>query len=95
MLRRLESMFLEAADFPIDAIRAQILEGVDVIIHLGRMSDGSRKVLEVAELTGLSPEGEFITNTLFRYDPGRGLMATGEKIKNSEKLVLKGYYDGH
>ena len=50
MLRRLESMFLQAADFPIEAIRAQIAEGIDVMIHLGRLKGGERKVLEVAEI---------------------------------------------
>lgn len=89
MLRRLESMFLQAADFPIDAIRAQIAEGIDVIVHLGRLSDGSRKVLEIAEIKGIF-QGEITINPLFKYKPARGLFATGNKLIHTEKLELRG-----
>ncbi len=89
MLRRLESMFLQAAEFPIEAIRAQIAEGIDVIIHLGRLSGGDRKVLEVAEIypDGL---GEIRTNPLFQYSAGGGLVRTGNRLKLREKLMLRG-----
>lgn len=89
MLRRLESMFLQAAEFPIEAIRAQIAEGIDVIIHLGRLSGGDRKVLEVAEIypDGL---GEIRTNPLFQYSAGGGLVRTGNRLKSREKLMLRG-----
>lgn len=89
MLRRLESMFLQAADFPVDAIRSQIAEGIDVIIHLGRLSDGSRKVLEIAEIQGLI-QGEIKTNLLFRYKPNHGLMLCGKGLVHREKLELRG-----
>ena len=92
MLRRLESMFLQAADYPIDAIRAQIAEGIDVIIHLGRLSDGSRKVLEIAEIDGIE-NGEICVNPLFRYRPSRGLLSTGNSLKHTEKLELRGMTD--
>lgn len=88
MLRRLESMFLQAADFPIDAIRAQIAEGIDMIIHLGRLSDGSRRVLAISEIEGVSG-GEIKTNPLFKYRPGDGLVRCGELI-HTEKLELRG-----
>lgn len=89
MLRRLESMFLQAADFPIDAIRSQIAEGIDLIIHLGRLSDGSRRVLEIAEIEGLL-SGEIKTNLLFRYKPGQGLIPCGKGLIHTEKLELRG-----
>lgn len=89
MLRRLESMFLQAADFPVDAIRSQIAEGIDVIIHLGRLSDGSRKVLEIAEIQGLI-QGEIKTNLLFRHKPNHGLMLCGKGLVHREKLELRG-----
>lgn len=89
MLRRLESMFLQAADFPIDAIRAQIAEGIDLIIHLGRLSDGSRKVLEIAEIDGVS-QGEIQINMLFRYRPSKGLIRTTNHLIHTEKLELRG-----
>ena len=94
MLRRLESMFLQAADYPIDAIRSQIAEGIDVIIHLGRLSDGSRKVLEIAEINGVS-NGEISTNLLYKYRPSKGLMPTGNSLINTEKLELRGMLYGN
>ena len=89
MLRRLESMFLQAADFPIDAIRAQIAEGIDLIIHLGRLSDGSRKVLEIAEIDDVS-QGEIQINMLFHYRPSKGLIRTTNHLIHTEKLELRG-----
>ncbi|WP_312092695.1 CpaF family protein, partial [Aminipila sp.] len=50
MLKRLETMVLQAVNFPIDAIRNQIAEGIDIMIHLGRLPDKSRRVLEIAEI---------------------------------------------
>lgn len=89
MLRRLESMFLQAADFPVDAIRSQIAEGIDIIIHLGRLSDGSRKVLEIAEVKGIS-KGEIETSLLFKYKPSIGLVKSGNGLIHGEKLELRG-----
>lgn len=93
MLRRLESMFLQAADYPIEAIRSQIAEGIDIIIHLGRLSDGSRKVLEIAEIDGIR-DGEIMYNLLFKYRPSKGLISTGNDLINTEKLELRGLMDG-
>ncbi len=89
MLRRLESMFLQAADFPVDAIRSQIAEGIDIMVHLGRLSDGSRKVLGIAEIRGLS-NGEITTNLLFQYKAGKGLIQCGDGLIHTEKLELRG-----
>ena len=87
MLRRLESMFLQAADFPVEAIRSQIAEGIDMIIHLGRLADGRRKVLEIAELTGI--EGDRIkVHSIFKYRSGRGLERVSDGVINREKLEL-------
>lgn len=94
MIRRLESMFLQAADYPIEAIRSQIAEGIDIIIHLGRLSDGSRKVLEIAEIEGVR-DGEIEYNLLYKYRPSKGLMPTGNRLINTEKLELRGVMDGH
>lgn len=94
MLRRLESMFLQAADYPIEAIRSQIAEGIDIIIHLGRLSDGSRKVLEIAEVAGMK-DGQIETNLLFKYRPAKGLLATGNRLIHTEKLELRGINYGN
>ena len=89
MLRRLESMFLEAADFPVEAIRSQIAEAIDIMVHLGRLSDSERKVLEVAEIYSETP-GEIKTNVIFSYSKEKGLVRTGNRIIRREKLKLKG-----
>lgn len=94
MLRRLESMFLQAADYPIEAIRSQIAEGLDIIIHLGRLSDGSRKVLEIAEIDGIK-DGEISTNPLFKYKMSKGLLSTGNRLNSTDKLELRGMVYGN
>ena len=92
MLRRLESMFLSAAEFPIEAIRAQIAEGIDIMIHLGRLAGGARKVLEVAEIY---PDGLGVirTNKLFSYSASGGLTRTENRLRSREKLKLRGDED--
>ena len=52
MLSRLETMTLMGVELPLEAIRRQIASGVDILIHLGRMRDKSRKVLEITEVCG-------------------------------------------
>ena len=66
MLLRLENMMLMAAPLPVGAIRRQIASGVDMIVHLGRLRDKSRKVLEISEILGMKEE-EILLNTLFRF----------------------------
>ena len=65
MLSRLETMTLMGVDLPLEAIRRQIASGVDILIHLGRMRDKTRKVLEITEVCGYE-KNEIITRTLFR-----------------------------
>ena len=74
---------MQAVDFPVDAIRAQISEGIDIIIHMSRMRDGSRRVVEISELTEVS-EGQIRTNCLYRADTG----LTGNKLVHREKLEI-------
>jgi pilus assembly protein CpaF len=81
-------MFLQAADFPIDAIRRQIAEGVDVIVHLGREPDGGRVVLEIAEIEDFQ-DGEICLNTIFAKTHEQGLIKKGELI-NQYKLRARG-----
>jgi len=89
MLRRLESMFLQAADFPIEAIRAQIAEGIDIIVHMGRLSDKSRKVLEIAEIKTFDGKN-ILLNPLFKYKANAGLVKSENSLFNRGKLELKG-----
>lgn len=86
MLKRLEAMFLQAADFPVEAIRSQITEGIDIMIHMSRMKDGSRNVTEISELKGME-NGEIAVNPLFR----KGSRVEGSRLIHREKLQLAGY----
>lgn len=64
---RLETMVLMGMEMPLSAIRAQIASGFDLMIHLGRLKDGSRRVLEIAEPTGVL-EGEVKMQTIYRFE---------------------------
>ena len=67
MLSRLETMALMGMELPLQAIRRQIASGVDLIVHLGRLKDGSRKVLEIVETDGMK-DGEILLHTLFAFE---------------------------
>lgn len=88
MLRRLEAMYLMSEEMPLEAIRAQILEGIDILVHLARTGDGKRRVTEVSELTGYK-DGEYVLNKLFATDSDMKLVSTGSTLKNRVKLELK------
>ena len=66
MLSRLENMVLMGMEIPLAAIRQQIASGIDIIVHLGRLRDKSRKVLEIAEVEGFAG-GEIALGTLYRF----------------------------
>lgn len=67
MLSRLENMILMAMDIPLEAIRRQIASGIDVIVHLGRLRDKSRRVLEIVEVVGYEKQ-EYCLNTLYQFE---------------------------
>lgn len=66
MLSRLESMVLMAAELPLPAIRTQICAAIDILVHLGRLRDRSRRVLSIAEIVGME-QGEIRLNPLFSF----------------------------
>lgn len=66
MLNRLETLVLMGLDIPLPAIRQQIASGIDLIVHLGRLRDKSRKVLEVSEV-GEVEEGKITLRTLYKF----------------------------
>lgn len=88
MLSRLETMTLMGMDLPLEAIRRQIASGVDILIHLGRLRDKSRKVLEITEVCGFENH-EICTRTLYQWKDGCGLVKTAE-LYNREKLNRAG-----
>jgi pilus assembly protein CpaF len=72
MLSRLETMVLMGMDLPLSAVRRQIASGVDIIVHLGRLRDKSRRVIEIVEILGFE-DGEIITTPIYEFKE------TGEK----------------
>lgn len=69
MVSRLETMVLQgAAGLPVEAIRQQIASAVDIIIHLSRLRDGSRKTVSISEVKELAPNGRITLNPLFRFE---------------------------
>lgn len=88
MLRRLEAMYLMGSSIPIDAIRAQIVEGIDIMIHLSRLEDGKRRVIEVQELLGFS-DGIYVLNPLFQLNSRLELERTSNELQNKSKLKLR------
>ena len=77
MLMRLETMVLTGAELPLRAIRQQIASAIDIVVHLGRLRDHSRKVLEIREVIGME-NGEIVTRELYKYLMNVGkLMSAG------------------
>lgn len=67
MLSRLETMVLMGADIPLPAVRSQIAAAIDILIHLGRLRDKSRRVLSIMEVAGYE-NGEIRLNPLYRFE---------------------------
>lgn len=88
MLSRLETMTLMGVELPLEAIRRQIASGVDILIHLGRMRDKSRKVLEIAEVCSFE-KGEIRLQTLYTWQEEKGLVQTATLL-HREKLKRAG-----
>lgn len=91
MLVRMETMVLMGIELPLPAIRRQIASAVDIIVHLGRLRDKSRKVLEISEITGIGSDGEVKMSTLFRFD-GTRLKRFG-KLRYTHKLERSGFME--
>ncbi len=102
MLTRLETMVLQGASgLPLDAVRRQIGSALDIIVHLSRMRDHSRKVVEITEVLGYE-NGEIILNPLYVFQEDEkstlehvsgGLVRTEHKMKNIGKLRQAGILD--
>ncbi len=98
MLSRLETMVLMAMDLPMEAIRRQIASGIDILVHLGRLRDKSRKVMEISELAGIK-DGRIELSQLYVFrETGEkdgkvcGVWERGESLKNIGKLQTEGLF---
>ncbi|MGO4345490.1 CpaF family protein [Paenibacillus sp. MCAF9] len=97
MMARLESMVLSAAELPVIVIRQQIASAIDIVIHLSRFRDRTRKVTEICEVIGVE-DGEILLNPLFIFEEegernGRvlgGLKRTANPVMRIDKLTLAG-----
>lgn len=99
MLSRLETMILSKENIPIEAIRQQIASSIDIMVHLGRVRDKTRKVLEITEVVTYE-QGKIVLNPLFIFEEsgissdgqviGR-LKATQSSLFHKEKLVANGF----
>lgn len=101
MLNRLETLVLMGMDIPLLAVRNQIASAIDIVVQLGRLRDKSRKVLEVAEVTGVK-NGEITIQPIYKFvetDTGADgkikgkLCATGNSLVNTSKLAHAGLLD--
>jgi pilus assembly protein CpaF len=93
MVSRLETMVMMAGmELPVQAIRQQIASGIDLFIHLGRLSDRSRKVLEIAEVRGMK-EGQVDIVPIYKYQKLEGGQDGWKKVgelKHTIKLQMAG-----
>ena len=97
MLARLENMVLMGVELPLAAIKQQIASGLDIIVHLGRLRDKSRKVLEISEVLGYE-NGEIMTHSLYKFEEEgdsdygtvQGKLVEKEPLQRREKMLSAG-----
>ena len=97
MLYRLETMMMMGIDLPLAAISRQVASALDVVIHLGRLRDKSRKVLEIVEVLGYE-EGKIKLQTLYKFEEEKmengkiiGKHMKVEELAFRDKLLAAGY----
>lgn len=97
MLSRLETMVLMGMELPLAAVQRQIASAIDIIIHLGRLRDKSRKVLQIVEVLGYE-NGEIKLQTLYEFQERevvdgkiQGEWVKVHEIQKKEKLLAAGY----
>ncbi|MCM1184931.1 MAG: CpaF family protein [Lachnoclostridium sp.] len=97
ILSRLENMVLMGVELPLAAIRQQIASGIDIIVHLGRLRDKSRRVLEISEIAGYQ-DGKIMINPLYQFEEGgqdsegkiEGTLQNKGRLLRTEKLAAAG-----
>ena len=100
MLYRLETMVLMGMEIPAVAVRRQLASGIDLMIHLGRLRDKRRVLLEISEITGCE-NNEIVMNPIFLFeetevDNTGKVLGTWKKVgelKHREKLTMAGFLD--
>lgn len=99
MLSRLETMVLSGAVLPLEAIQKQIASAIDIMVHLSRVRDKTRKVMEISEIIGYA-EGQILLNPLYVFEEEQSISTdkvtgslhnTGNVLRNMQKLTMSGY----
>ena len=98
MLKRLETMVLMGMDIPLESVRRQIASAIDIMVHLGRLRDKSRKVLEISEIIGMD-NGEIQTRPLYVFEEEKevggkivGKLVKKQTLSSVDKLKAAGLY---
>lgn len=91
MVSRLETMVLMGMDMPLAAIQSQIASAIDIIIQLGRIRDGSRKLLQVVEVKGVE-NGKVCLHELFRFQEKKNREASAESGRRKENFSIRKNY---
>jgi len=93
MLKRIETMVLTGMELPLEAVRAQIAAGIDIMVHLGKLRDKSRKVLNICEITGYENH-QFCLNPLYLFRETKGENGRIEgcweqvgELQNRQKII--------
>lgn len=96
MMSRLETMVLSGAHLPLAVVRQQIASALDIVVHLARIRDGSRKVIEIAEVMGMEG-GEIKLSPLYRFEETReqesrvlGQLRSDQALNQRWKLKMAG-----
>jgi pilus assembly protein CpaF len=97
MMARLETMALSAAELPVQVIRQQIASAIDIVIHISRFRDRTRRVTEICEVVGVEA-GEVLLNPLFLFEEegerngqvAGKLKRTANPFVQMDKLMMAG-----
>ncbi len=89
MLTRLESMYLMVMNAPLDAVRMQIAQAIDIMVHMSRNSEGKRRVTQVYELYSYD-DGKYDMAPIYELNDNMDLTWTGHKLRNVMKLNVRG-----
>lgn len=92
MISRVETMALMGLPMPLEAIRRQIASGIDLLVHLGRLPDRSRKVLEISEILGYE-NGEVKIQSLFRWNYHANVLERVSELYHRSKMWCRGIDD--
>ncbi|HKM22998.1 MAG TPA: CpaF family protein [Lachnospiraceae bacterium] len=97
LFSRMEMMMLMGLEMPLSAIRRQLAAGIDIVIHLGRLRDKSRRVLEIAEVIGMENDEIKIQSLYLLEEEGEdpngvivGKLQRKAELQNRQKLIHSG-----